>query len=238
MLIQESRNLKEAVTTLPNCQIQIMSLPILYSFRRCPYAIRARMALRYAEVEYELREIYLKNKPAEMLAISPKGTTPVLQLTDGRVLEESLDIMYWAEEQRDSLQDAYRRVGWNRMPEISRQWGKKLIAINDLEFKQALDRYKYANRFPEATQETYRTEAETFLQTLENSLSQHSFLIGDRMTLIDIAIFPFIRQFAQVDLAWFQSTPYKHLQAWLCRHEESLLFQNVMLKVPVWIPTR
>ncbi|MEE3716631.1 glutathione S-transferase [Tumidithrix elongata RA019] len=206
-----------------------MSLPILYSFRRCPYAIRARMALRYAAIEYELREVSLKNKPAEMLAISPKGTTPVLQLTDGRVLEESLDIMEWAVEQHDPDR-------WNHLLEISRLLGKKLITINDLEFKQALDRYKYANRFPEATQETYRSQAETFLQTLESLLSQHAFLLGDRISLADIAIFPFIRQFAQVDLEWFQSTSYNHLQQWLSGHEHSMLFQEVMQKVPVWVP--
>jgi glutathione S-transferase len=206
-----------------------MSLPILYSFRRCPYAIRARMALHYAGIEYELREISLKNKPAEMLEISPKGTTPVLQLADGRVLEESLDIIYWAVEQRDP-------DGWNRMLEISRQLGKKLIAINDLEFKPALDRYKYANRFPEAPQETYRIQAETFLKTLENSLRQHLFLLGDRLTLIDVAIFPFVRQFAQVDLEWFQSTSYNQLQKWVIWHENSPLFQEVMQKVSLWIP--
>ncbi|CAN1208899.1 glutathione S-transferase [Tumidithrix helvetica PCC 7403] len=187
------------------------------------------MALRYAAIEYELREVSLKNKPAEMLTISPKGTTPVLQLTDGRVLEESLDIMEWAVEQNDPDR-------WNHLLEISRLLGKKLIAINDLEFKQALDRYKYANRFPEATQETYRNQVETYLPTLENLLRQHTFLLGDRISLVDIAIFPFIRQFAQVDLEWFQSTSYNHLQQWLRGHEHSMLFQAVMQKVPVWIP--
>jgi glutathione S-transferase len=198
-------------------------LPILYSFLRCPYAIRSRMALRYAGIDYELREISLKNKPPEMLAISPKGTTPVLQLTDGEVLEESLDIIYWALAQNDP-------EGWLEFFPNLLELGKNLIAINDSEFKQNLDRYKYHVRFPEP-QATYRAQAETYLETLEKLLRLHSFLLGDRDSFADIAIFPFIRQFAHVDLDWFDNSHYLALVRWLNFYKSSSLFLSVMEKL-------
>lgn len=219
-----------------------MHLPILYSFRRCPYAIRARMALAYAGVTYELREVSLKNKPKEMLDISPKGTTPVMQIfavqdaneQDFIVLEESLDIMNWALQQDDPL-------NWMDLPEQSMAIAKQLIGTNDREFKLALDHYKYPNRFPEKSQEDYRQQAEEFLQVLELQLrsqtdAAHHFLICDRQTLADIAIFPFVRQLAYVDLDWFLSSSYQHLQQWLKWHETSAMFEFVMQKFPVWTP--
>ncbi|TYQ26498.1 glutathione S-transferase [Pseudanabaena sp. UWO311] len=214
-----------------------MHLPILYSFRRCPYAIRARMALAYAGVSYELREVTLKNKPKEMLDISPKGTTPVMQVfmeEDFIVLEESLDIMHWALEQHDPL-------NWKDLPEKSLAIAQQLINTNDREFKLALDRYKYPNRFPEKSQEDYRQQAEEFLQVLELQLQSRSltgeaqaFLIGDQQTLADIAIFPFVRQLANVDIDWFLSSCYERLQQWLKWHETSAMFELVMQKFPVW----
>lgn len=217
----------------------IMHLPILYSFRRCPYAIRARMALAYAGISYELREVSLKNKPKEMLDISPKGTTPVMQIfaeQDFIILEESLDIMNWALQQDDPL-------AWSDLPEPSIAIAKQLIDTNDREFKLALDRYKYPNRFPEKSQEDYRQQAEEFLQVLELQLQLRSqsdradnFLICDRQTLADIAIFPFIRQLAYVDLDWFLSSSYHRLQQWLKWHEASAMFEIVMQKVPMWTP--
>jgi glutathione S-transferase len=219
-----------------------MRLPILYSFRRCPYAIRARMALAYAAVSYELREVSLKNKPQEMLDISPKGTTPVMQIFAGHdgkeedfiVLEESLDIMNWALQQDDPL-------NWRDLPEPSIAIAKQLINTNDREFKIALDRYKYPNRFPEKSQTDYRQQAEEFLQVLELQLrsqtdAAQSFLICDRQTLADIAIFPFVRQFAYVDTDWFQSSSYERLKQWLKWHEASAMFELVMQKFPVWTP--
>ncbi|MDX2254733.1 MAG: glutathione S-transferase [Pseudanabaenaceae cyanobacterium bins.39] len=210
----------------------------LYSFRRCPYAIRARMALAYAGISYELREVSLKNKPKEMLTISPKGTTPVLQifiqehnLESFIVLEESLDIMNWALDQQDSL-------GWRDLSDADLAIAHQCIHSNDTTFKKFLDRYKYPNRFPEQTQECYRQSAEEFLKLLESRLMTISggdkFLFGDRHTLADIAIFPFIRQFAHVDLDWFYQSPYLHLQQWLSWHENSALFISVMQKFPVW----
>ena len=215
-----------------------MQLPILYSFRRCPYAIRARLGLAYAGISYELREVSLKNKPREMLNISPKGTTPVLQIfsnpiaenpsQDLRILEESLDIMDWAIAQNDPL-------NWQDLPPESVAIAKHLIETNDCEFKQALDRYKYANRFPESP-EFYRQQGGKFLQVLEAQLQNHNFLIGDRQTNADFAIFPFVRQFAHVDLNWFEASDYKHLQQWLTLHETSEIFELVMQKVAVWNP--
>ncbi|PZO40532.1 MAG: glutathione S-transferase [Pseudanabaena frigida] len=224
-----------------------MLLPILYSFRRCPYAIRARLALVYAGITYELREVSLKNKPQAMLDISPKGTTPVMQIfrQDGEsyqnsaILEESLDIMNWAIQQNDPS-------GWKNLPETSQAIAQALITRNDGEFKQALDRYKYANRFPERAPEFYRQQAEEFLQVLELQLQKHSsavsgkssFLICDRQTLADVAIFPFVRQLAYVDIDWFQSSPYTHLQQWLKWHETNEIFEFVMQKFPLWMPDR
>jgi glutathione S-transferase len=214
-----------------------MRLPILYSFRRCPYAIRARMALAYAEITYELREVSLKNKPKEMLEISPKGTTPVMQIFDAAqnfmVLEESLDIMCWALQQNDPL-------NWGNLSNDDLEIANQLITTNDREFKQALDRYKYANRFPEQSPEFYRQQAEEFLKILERKLCDHSqsvnsqFLIGDRQTLVDVAVFPFVRQFAYVDIEWFNASSYLNLQRWLRWHESSVLFELVMQKFPVW----
>lgn len=214
-----------------------MCLPILYSFRRCPYAIRARMALAYAEITYELREVSLKNKPKEMLEISPKGTTPVMQIFDASqnfmVLEESLDIMRWALQQNDPL-------NWGNLSDDDLAIANQLITTNDREFKQALDRYKYANRFPEQSPEFYRQQAEEFLKILEQKLCDHSqsvnnqFLMGDRQTLVDVAVFPFVRQFAYVDIEWFNASSYLNLQRWLRWHESSVLFELVMQKFPVW----
>ena len=217
-----------------------MNIPILYSFRRCPYAIRARMALTYAGLTYELREVSLKNKPKEMLDISPKGTTPVMQIFNEMeaslntqnqgfiVLEESLDIMNWAIQQNDPQ-------NWGNLPEEYLAIAKHLIATNDRDFKQALDRYKYANRFPERSPEFYREQAEEFLQVLELQLQQHptcstGFLVCDRQTLADVAIFPFVRQLAYVNIDWFQSSSYTHLQQWLKWHEAHPLFELVMRK--------
>ncbi|MFM7888426.1 MAG: glutathione S-transferase, partial [Pseudanabaena sp.] len=196
-----------------------MTLPILYSFRRCPYAIRARMALAYAGITYELREVSLKNKPQEMLEISPKGTTPVMQIfsdiensdQDAKlsflILEESLDIMYWAVQQNNPC-------NWQNHTDAELAIAQQLIQTNDGEFKKTLDRYKYPNRFPEQSQEFYRQQAEKVLQVLELHLQYHQFLISDRQTLTDVAIFPFIRQFAYVNIDWFHASPYAHLQKW------------------------
>lgn len=203
----------------------ITSLPLLYSFRRCPYAMRARLGILFAEQQVELREIVLKNKPSQMLAISPKGTVPVLQLTDGKVIEESREIMEWALEQKDpqGLFDA----------EVLHE-ANALIDKNDNEFKHWLDRYKYADRHLEMTQEEYRLQGEVFLQVLEELLSNKPYLLGDKVTIADIGIMPFVRQFAHVDRDIFYSLPYPNLQRWLKHWLEHPIFLQVMTKYQPW----
>ena len=196
------------------------ALALLYSYRRCPYAMRARMALSYAGIAYQLHDISLKDKPAGLLAVSPKGTVPVLVLPDGRVLEQSLDIMHWALQQHDPAQ-------WLG---IDRDKSQALISENDGAFKQALDKYKYASRFPEQSAASYRSQAEVFLCKLEQALQERPFLSGAHLSLTDVAIFPFIRQFAAVDADWFAQATYPKLQAWLQARLESSLFLGVMSK--------
>jgi glutathione S-transferase len=197
------------------------ALALLYSYRRCPYAMRARMALSYAEIAYQVQDISLKDKPPGLLAVSPKGTVPVLVLPDGRVLEQSLDIMHRALQQHDPAQ-------WLV---IDRDKSQALISENDGAFKQALDKYKYASRFPEQSAEAYRSQAEVFLRKLEQALQDQPFLSGAHLSLTDVAIFPFIRQFAAVDANWFAQAAYPKLQAWLQARLESSLFLGVMSKV-------
>jgi glutathione S-transferase len=191
----------------------------LYSFRRCPYAMRARMALRYSGVPVNIVEVSLKAKPAEMLAISPKGTVPVLD-ANGRVIDESLEIMHWALAQHDPQ-------GWllGGDPRIA-----ELIEANDHVFKVQLNRYKYAERYPEQPMQVYRAEGALFLQRLDEALTQRDYLLADHLSLADVALLPFVRQFAHVDREWFAQTPYVRLQAWLQRLLESELFTAIMKK--------
>ena len=201
----------------------------LYSFRRCPYAMRARLAIVLAELKVELREIVLKNKPAQMLAISPKGTVPVLELvkTDGssrRVIEESRDILQWALEQHDP----------QAVLDVEPASAQALIEQNDNEFKHWLDRYKYSDRYPELSQLEYRERGEVFLQVLETLLAKHRYLLGDTISSADIGIMPFVRQFAHVDQEVFYQLPYPHLQQWLRDWLQHPAFQQVMVKLPAW----
>ncbi|MGP6421421.1 glutathione S-transferase [Pseudomonas putida] len=191
----------------------------LYSFRRCPYAMRARMALRYSEVPVEIVEVSLKAKPAAMLAISPKGTVPVLD-ANGQVIDESLEIMRWALAQHDP--DDWLLGGDSRIAE--------LIEANDQGFKVHLNRYKYAERYPEQPMEVYRAEGALFLQRLDELLEGRDYLLSDHLSLADVALLPFVRQFAHVDREWFAQTPYIRLQAWLQRLLESDLFTSIMKK--------
>jgi glutathione S-transferase len=195
----------------------------LYSFRRCPYAMRARMALRYANVPVEIVEVSLKDKPAQMLALSPKGTVPVLD-ADGVVIDESLQIMRWALAQNDP--DDWLLAG----DSFAALWMEKLIEGNDQIFKTALNRYKYAERYPEQPMESYRAEGGLFLQKLDELLEGREYLLADHQSLADIALLPFVRQFAHVDREWFAQTPYVRLQAWLQRFLESELFTSIMKK--------
>lgn len=182
--------------------------------------MRARMALKYAGIPVEIREISLKDKPAHMLQVSPKGTVPVLVLPSGKVIDQSIEIMHWALHENDV-------DGWLS---ADASQTRQLIDENDGSFKQALDKYKYAIRFPEQSAQVYRTQSEEFLSRLEQKLEETSFLVADTLSLADIAIFPFIRQFAAVDVTWFESADYLKLKTWLKRLVESELFQSVMEK--------
>ncbi|MFJ3116041.1 glutathione S-transferase [Pseudomonas protegens] len=195
----------------------------LYSFRRCPYAMRARLALRYAGVPLRIVEVSLKAKPAEMLALSAKGTVPVLALED-RVIDESLEIMHWALAQHDP-------EDWRLTADPTAQAQMAaLIAENDQVFKVHLNRYKYAERYPEAPMEHYRAQGEAFLARLDRLLQQRRYLLAAHPSLADMALLPFVRQFAHVDREWFAQTPYRALQEWLQERLESELFLAVMAK--------
>ena len=195
----------------------------LYSFRRCPYAMRARMALRYSGVAVDIVEVSLKAKPAEMLALSGKGTVPVLS-ADGRVIDESLDIMRWALAQNDP-QDWLLKDDPGAAVQIA-----PLIEQNDQVFKVHLNRYKYAERYPEQPMEVYRGEGEVFLQRLDELLEGRDYLLAEHPSLADVALMPFVRQLAHVDREWFAQTPYRRLQDWLQRFLDSELFTGVMRK--------
>jgi glutathione S-transferase len=182
------------------------------------------MAIAYASITLEMREVALANKPAAMLAISPKGTVPVLQLSD-RVIDESVEVMRWALSQSDP-------ENWLALD--SQQEQSTLIEENDNEFKGWLDKYKYWDRYPEQSQQDYRIKAENFLSTLELRLQQNSYLLGDNICMADIAIFPFIRQFAFVDKPWFDDADYPLVQRWLNQFLQSKLFEQVMEKHALW----
>ncbi|WP_191831977.1 glutathione S-transferase [Pseudomonas fluorescens] len=196
---------------------------ILYSFRRCPWAMRARLALRYSECPVEIREVSLKAKPAELLALSPKGTVPVLS-ADEQVLDESLDIMRWALARHDP-QDWLLRAA----PEAA-QAADALIARNDRDFKVQVNLYKYAERYPEHSREYYRAQAEAWLAELDERLAHRAYLFADHPSLADAALLPLMRQFAGVEPDWFASAPYPHLRGWLQGWLESALFKAVMAR--------
>lgn len=196
----------------------------MYSFRRCPYAIRARLAIYASGVTVELREILLRDKPEHMLQLSPKGTVPVLQLADGEVIDESIDVFHWALQVNDP--NAWLAVDKDKLTQ--------LIERNDGEFKHWLDRYKYSVGYPEYSAEYYRQQAEDFIAELEQCLVVNQYLLGSKLTAADMAILPFIRQFAFVDKAWFDSAPYPKVQVWLAEFLGSEVFLAVMDKYPPW----
>lgn len=201
-------------------------LPVLYSFRRCPYAMRARMALRISGTRCELREVKLADKPAAMLAASPKGTVPVLILPGGEVIDESLAIMRWALEQNDP-------EGWLAGDDPA------LINLCDGPFKYHLDRYKYPDRYsdePGHARTDHRGEGLAILSDLSFRLANRPQLMGETRTLADIALFPFVRQFANTDRDWFDAQPIPDLQRWLDGHLASDLFLGVMDKFAPWKP--
>jgi glutathione S-transferase len=203
-------------------------LPILYSFRRCPYAIRARLALLTAGLAVELREVDLRHKPEALRACSPAATVPVLDLGGGQVLTQSLDIMRWALARHDP-------DGWLQTADEPGQ--QALVAANDGAFKQALDRYKYAERHPERSREAHREEAVAcVIETLEACLQASAFLAGAQPGLSDAAVFPFVRQFAAVEPPWWAASPWPATRRWLAHWTSSDLFLACMQRVEAWQP--
>jgi glutathione S-transferase len=203
--------------------------PVLYSFRRCPYAMRARLALLASDQRCELREVVLRDKPAALLAVSPKATVPVLVMPDGQVIEQSLDIMLWTLRQND-------RLGWLG---INESWvDPALIWIQrcDGDFKQHLDRYKYPHRYDLPDGSDNRALACNFLNDLNTGIQAHGYLLGAAPGLADMAIAPFVRQFAHTDPDWFAAQSWPNLQTWLAEFEASPLFFSAMLKFTPWTP--
>lgn len=202
--------------------------PVLYSFRRCPYAIRARLALAVSGTAVELREVLLRDKPSAMLEASAKGTVPLLVLPDGRVLDESQAIMLWALQHRDP--GAW--LGGDHADSAG------LIGHNDSVFKSQLDRYKYFVRYPDQSQADHRAQAECTLRDWEQRLARNGGGLTDaKPRLADAALFPFVRQFAGVEPLWWASAPYPALRLWLQTWIASDLFSAAMVQVPRWLPS-
>ncbi|MFA5488076.1 MAG: glutathione S-transferase [Candidimonas sp.] len=203
------------------------AFPVLYSFRRCPYAMRARLALAAGDSRCELREVVLRDKPQAMLAVSPKATVPVLVLADGTVIDQSLDIMLWALRRHDP---------WSWMQPESGDLAQMLAMIRecDASFKRCLDRYKYPDRYDLASGIPYREQARPWLHELDCRLRTDAYLFGRRAALADMAVLPFVRQFAHVDKAWFDGQDWPGLSRWLTAWMRSELFERIMQKYPAW----
>lgn len=192
--------------------------------------MRARLALAVSGQKVNLREVELKNRPQELYAVSPKATVPVLILTSGRVLEESLEIMHWTLGNADP-------ASWLGSSEAQREAMADLIQTCDGDFKHNLDRYKYANRYEDVDAMEHREQASVFLQQLELQLASQPFLFGETPCLADMAVAPFVRQFAFADRIWFDAQPWKELIAWLDAFTTSALFLSIMQKHEPWTPS-
>ena len=205
--------------------------PVLYSLRNCPYAMRARIAIYKAKQTVVLRDIVLSNKPQEMIQASPKGTVPVLVLSDGSVIEESLEVMLYILKQSDPSNLLHNDLA-NALPEM-------LALINrfDQEFKRCLEAYKCAKRYREGNIIECRKACQLFIDDLEQRLSLHDFIMSDSESLVDIALIPFIRQFARVERQWYLQSPYPKVRQWLNTYLQSLMFSKVMAKHPLWMDT-
>ena len=195
----------------------MVNLPILYSFRRCPYAIRARLALRHSNSKVELREVVLRDRPPSLLEYSPKGTVPVLVLPDGKILEESMDIMLWCIDEDMLIGD----------------W-QELVEINDNEFKRNLDRYKYPDRFDDATSMQFHQNKCLEILNSYNQRLDGGFLMGSGLSIADLILVPFIRQFANTDRGWFEQQDIPNVKRWMEGILQSELFISSMIKYDQW----
>lgn len=204
-----------------------MNTPVLYSFRRCPYCMRAHMALKKSGIQVELREVKLSDMPKEALEISPKATVPILVLSDGSFIDESWDIVKWALEQNDP--DKWLGEEKEFLLET-----EMLVETNDFSFKEDLDHYKYADRHPEQSELEYRQACEEFIEELEEMLTDNRYLLSDQLTAADISVFSFVRQFSMVDKDWFDQAPYPRVQHWLEEIVSSKFFQSVFQKHELW----
>ncbi|WP_407333578.1 glutathione S-transferase [Enterovibrio sp. 27052020O] len=205
-----------------------MTTPILYSLRQCPYAMRSRLAILHARQTVILRDIDMNNKPEEMLLISPKGTVPVLDLGDGKVIDESIDIMVWALTQSDPSNLLYSHDDTQRPAML--EW----IKNNDVAFVGALQKYRAASRYHDDNKEEYRDMCCKWLMPIEQRLSQHAYIMGEQPSLVDYAILPFIRQFSRVDKKWYAQAPLPNLRAWLIKHYDDPTFSKAMVSHPKW----
>lgn len=237
-----------------NEQSKLMTPPILYSLRNCPYAMRARLAIFKSKQVVELRDVVLSDKPAAMLAASPKGTVPILvlgacenstsQLDSAQVIDESLDIMLWALGESDP-NNLLRAKPLDRptnskdtKPPTTLTEMLSLIEQFDHEFKSCLEAYKSAKRYHDTSVQDCRQQCEVFIQQLEQRLSNHQYLMDESESLVDIALLPFIRQFARVERQWYLKSPYPHLKQWLNRYLQSAMFTKVMAQYPLWTEGR
>ena len=206
-------------------------IPILFSFRRCPYAMRARIAIKLCSLECEIREINLKLKNKEFLELSPKGTVPVLVLPDDKIIEESMDIIHWAISNNDPYNLKLKNL------EIYNK-DMDLISIFDNEFKYHLDRYKYNSRYKGINKEEHKYKARDLLVNLNNSLKEKQWLNGEKISISDISILPFIRQYRIADIKWFdEKLELPNINRWLDKFLNSKIFNNVMKKYKIWETT-
>ena len=201
------------------------NLPILYSFRRCPYAMRARMAIHISSQKCEIREVLLRDKPPSMLEYSSKGTVPVLVLQSGEVIDESLDVIDWALNLNDP-------DNWQRSKDNEKT--KELIKINDGEFKHHLDRYKYSKRYDNEDPEFHRKKCLSFIKKVNSELQNSKYIFDDAISHIDISLLPFIRQFRIADNEWFDELPYENVKSWLSNFLNSELLKSIMSKYDLW----
>ena len=204
-----------------------MPYPILYSYRQCPYAMRARLALAVANIDYELREISLQDKPKSFLQLSPKGTVPVLCCPDGSVIDESLDILHWVFSQHD-------RERWMPLQVNLRQEMENIIGKVSKEFSPYVYRYRFFEKFPEKSQQDYLSLCTQFLYKLDKRLTHSKFLLLQHPSYVDFAVLPFVYQFKLAANEVLNFSKYPNVARWLEAFESSKLIEHVMIEAPLW----